>query len=80
MPFRQAHKVVGSLVAHLLEKKKGLEEVSLEELKAFSELFEEDALSLLKPERVADRRKSYGGTAKEQVLLQLQVAKREEGL
>jgi argininosuccinate lyase len=29
---------------------------------------------------VADRRKSYGGTAKEQVLLQLEVAKREEGL
>jgi argininosuccinate lyase len=63
-----------------LEKGKSLEEVSLEELKAFSELFEEDALNLLKPERVADRRKSYGGTAKEQVLLQLQVAKREEGL
>jgi argininosuccinate lyase len=80
MPFRQAHKVVGSLVARLLEKGKSLEEVSLEELKAFSELFEEDALNLLKPERVADRRKSYGGTAKEQVLLQLQVAKREEGL
>jgi argininosuccinate lyase len=80
MPFRQAHKVVGSLVAQLLEKGKSLEEVSLEELKALSELFEEDALSLLKPEKVADRRKSYGGTAKEQVLLQLQVAKREEGL
>jgi argininosuccinate lyase len=80
MPFRQAHKVVGSLVAQLLEKGKSLEEVSLEELKAFSELFEEDALNLLKPERVTDRRKSYGGTAKEQVLLQLEVAKREEGL
>jgi argininosuccinate lyase len=52
----------------------------LEELKALSELFEEDALRLLKPEKVADRRKGYGGTAKEQVLLQLQVAKREEGL
>ena len=64
----------------LLEKGKSLEEVSLEELKAFSELFEEDALSLLKPEKVVERRKSYGGTAKEQVLLQLEVAKREEGL
>jgi argininosuccinate lyase len=80
MPFRQAHKVVGCLVAQLLEKGRSLEEVSLEELKALSELFEEDALSLLKPEKVADRRKSYGGTAKEQVLLQLEVAKREEGL
>ncbi len=80
MPFRQAHKVVGSLVAKLLERGKRLEDVSLEELKALSELFEEDALSLLKPEKVADRRRSYGGTAREQVLLQIQTAKREEGL
>ncbi|WP_448588453.1 argininosuccinate lyase [Thermocrinis sp.] len=80
MPFRQAHKVVGSLVGYLVEKRKKLEEVSLEELKHFSELFDEDALKLLDPRIVADRRKTYGGTAREQVLLQIENAKREEGM
>ncbi len=80
LPFRQAHKVVGSLVGYLLEKGKRLEEVSLEELKEFSELFDEDALKLLDPKVCADRRKTYGGTSKEQVLVQIENAKREEGM
>ncbi|WP_333785094.1 argininosuccinate lyase [Thermocrinis sp.] len=80
LPFRQAHKVVGSLVGYLLEKGKRLEEVSLEELKEFSELFDESALKLLDPRVCADRRKTYGGTSKEQVFVQIENAKREEGL
>ncbi len=80
LPFRQAHKVAGSITAYLLEKGKKPEELSLEELKSFSELYEEDALRLLKPEASADRRKVFGGTAREEVLRRLEVAKREEGL
>ena len=80
LPFRQAHKVVGSLVGYLLEKGKRLEEVSLEELKEFSELFDETALKLLDPRVCADRKKTYGGTSKEQVLMQIENAKREDGL
>ena len=42
LPFRQAHKVVGKLVAHCIEKRKQLNEVALEDLKRFSELFDTD--------------------------------------
>jgi argininosuccinate lyase len=78
IPFREAHHIVGSLVNYVLQKGKRMEELSLEELKQFSKHFEEDALELLKPSVVADRRKTYGGTAKEQILLQLENAKKED--
>ncbi len=80
VPFRKAHHITGSIVAYLIEKGKRLEEISLEELKNFSELFEEDVFELFKPEVVADRRRTYGGTSKESVLEMIEVAKREEGL
>ncbi len=80
VPFRKAHHIAGSIVAYLIEKGKRLEEISLEELKGFSELFEEDVFLLFKPENVADRRKTYGGTSEESVLKMIEVAKREEGL
>ncbi|MDF2672237.1 MAG: argH [Clostridiales bacterium] len=41
MPFRDAHGVVGSIVLYCEEKSCSIEELSLEELKGFSQLFEE---------------------------------------
>jgi argininosuccinate lyase len=80
VPFRKAHHIAGSIVAYLLDKGKRLEDITLEELKRFSDLFEEDVFELFKPERVADRRRTYGGTAREEVLRMISVAEREEGL
>lgn len=80
LPFRKAHKVAGSITAYLLEKGKRPEELTLEELKEFSNLYEEDVLEILSAENVADRRKTFGGTAKEDLLKRIEVAKREEGL
>lgn len=80
LPFRKAHKVAGSITAYLLEKGKRPEELTLEELKEFSNLYEEDVLEILSAEKVADRRKTFGGTAKEELLKRIEVAKREEGL
>ena len=67
-------------MAYLLEKGKPLEEITLAELRQFSEHFEEDVFRILSPEGSADRKKVYGGTAKEEVLRQIEVAKKEEGL
>jgi argininosuccinate lyase len=77
VPFRQAHHIVGSIVGYLVNKGRDLESITLEELKQFSDLFEEDALNLLSPYTVADRRKSYGGTAKEQIEKQIDFWKEE---
>ncbi|MDW8294617.1 MAG: argininosuccinate lyase [Aquificaceae bacterium] len=80
LPFRQAHHTVGSLTAYLIEKNKRPEELTLEELRDFSPLFEEEVLSLLSPEASADRKGTYGGTSKEELLKRLEVARREEGM
>jgi len=71
VPFREAHHIVGKIVAYLISQNRELEDIKLEELKNFSPLFEEDALNLLSAYVVADRRKSFGGTAKERILEQI---------
>ncbi|MBO5167706.1 MAG: argininosuccinate lyase [Phascolarctobacterium sp.] len=63
LPFRQAHEVVGKCVAYAILNDKFLPEISLEEYKEFSELFESDLLEALKPYNCVAARKSYGGPA-----------------
>ncbi|HFB39001.1 MAG TPA: argininosuccinate lyase, partial [Oceanithermus sp.] len=75
LPFREAHGVVGRLVKKLAEEGRELESLSLEELRAFSPLFEEDALWLLRLEHAIHARTSYGGTAPEAVRHQLEEAR-----
>ena len=75
LPFREAHRVVGRIVQGLAREGRELEELSLDELKKFSELFEEDALELLRLESAIKSRASYGGTAPQAVRRQLQEAK-----
>ncbi|RTZ67864.1 MAG: argininosuccinate lyase, partial [Aquificaceae bacterium] len=78
VPFREAHHIVGKLVSYVLQKGKRMEQLSLDELKEFSPLFEEDALSLLKPSVVADRRATYGGTAEKEIKRQIGNASKED--
>ena len=63
LPFRQAHEVVGKCVAYAILNNKFLPEITLEEYKEFSGLFEEDLLVALEPYNCVAARKSYGGPA-----------------
>lgn len=76
MPFRQAHEVVGQIVLYCIQQGIALEDLSLEQLKAFSNLFEADALLAVQPMRVMEARRSEGGTAPEAVRQQIAQAKR----
>ena len=80
LPFRQAHETAGKITAYLLEKDRKPEDLTLQELRNFSDFFEKDAIDLLSAEKSADARKSFGGTAREEVIRRLAVAKREEGV
>lgn len=58
MDSRQAHSVIGKLVATTLESKKRISALTLPELKRFSDKFEKDAFKLLDPKvSVASRKK-----------------------
>lgn len=68
MPFRQAHACTGKAVSYALDKDKELHELTLEELKSFSSLIEKDIFNILSIDQMINRRKSFGGTAKENVM------------
>ena len=63
MPFRDAYTVTGHLVAQCTAAGKTLEELTLSELKAASDLFEEDVYDALNLENCMALRASYGGPA-----------------
>jgi argininosuccinate lyase len=77
MPFRQAHSCVGKAVAYALSKKVELHELTLEELKSFSSQFDNDIFDVLTTEEMINRRKSFGGTATENVLTAIKEAEKE---
>jgi len=67
LPFRQAHEVIGKTVLYCIQNKKYLLDMSIEEFKTFSSLFESDIYQVLQPEQVVNARNVYGGTASNQV-------------
>ncbi|PIE71025.1 MAG: argininosuccinate lyase [Deltaproteobacteria bacterium] len=79
MPFREAHSVVGSAVSYALSKGKELHELSLEELKAFSDRIGADLFPQLTTGQMIDRRTSAGGTATENVRAAIAAAEKKLG-
>ncbi len=67
LPFRKAHKLVGEMVRFCIEHNKRFEDLSLDEFKGFSPLFEEDVLGMIDLEEAVRRRRSKGGTSPEAV-------------
>jgi len=67
LPFRDAHEVVGKLVALGLEKGVDLSEFELEDLLAASNLIEEDVYDILSLDGSLNARNHLGGTAPTQV-------------
>lgn len=67
LPFRQAHAVVGSAVHYCIEHHKVLLDLSMEEFRSMSPLFEEDIKDALSIENCVKNRESYGGTGPKSV-------------
>ena len=76
MPFRNAHKVTGEIVSYCENKNISIDEMSIEEFKNFSILFDTDILVTISIKNCVDLRKSYGGTSTESVLLQIENGKK----
>lgn len=65
--FRDAHAIVGHLVAHCLSRDISLEELSLEEFKEFSDKIESDVYESISVYNCMARRNTIGGPSIEQV-------------
>ena len=80
MPFRDAYKITGTLVAECIEKGVTLETLPLDCYKKMTDLFTEDVYEAISLETCVRERKSEGGPAPEAVAYQLEVAKAQLGL
>jgi argininosuccinate lyase len=63
MPFRDAHRVVGQIVARAIAAHRGIQDFSLDDLKQFSPLFDADVYDHLTLEGALQSRDVVGGTA-----------------
>ena len=75
MPFREAHAVVGRLVLECERRGCGLEDLTLDELREASDLFDSDIVGSLDPAGIARARTTYGGTGNDVVAAQLAEAR-----
>ncbi len=72
LPFRDAYKITGTLVAKCIEKNLTLETLPLSEYKAMCETFEEDVFEAISLETCVMQRKAAGGPAPECVKAQIE--------
>lgn len=71
MAFRNAHGVVGEIVLACIKDNKSIEDLTLEEFKGFSPLFEEDIYNAIDLKTCVEERKVFGGPSTESVKIQL---------
>ena len=67
IPFREAYKITGNIVAYCIDHNKNLENLNLEEYKSFNEIFDEDIYNAINLDNCVQKRNVVGGPAKEQV-------------
>jgi argininosuccinate lyase len=75
LPFREAHHTTGSLVKLASQKGVNLWELSLEDFNLIDPRISDEVYKVIGLENSVDIKKSYGGTARSQVKMQIQRAK-----
>ena len=74
MPFRDAYKLTGCMVHDCIAKDKTLEELTLDEFKGYSALFENDIYDAIDLVKCCEGRTSYGGPSEASVKNQIALA------
>jgi argininosuccinate lyase len=75
VPFRESHGIVAGLVRHAIDQGKGLADVLPEELREFSEAFDDDYYELLSNGHWLESKVSQGGTSSARIADQIAAAR-----
>ena len=73
VPFRDAHSIIGQLVLYCIKENKAIDELSIDELKAISPVFEADVYDEISLETCVNKRLTFGAPGPDsmkQVILQ----------
>lgn len=65
VPFRDAHGIIGRIVLYCIEKDISIDDMSLEELKRFSDVFEADIFDAISMETCVNKRLTAGAPGRE---------------
>ncbi|MDE6774717.1 MAG: argininosuccinate lyase [Ruminococcus sp.] len=76
MPFRDAYKITGTLVALCIEKNLTLETLPIEEYRKMTEIFADDVYEAIGLDTCVKERKSYGGPSPDAVSVQIKNAEK----
>ena len=71
LPFRSAYKIVGTIVGECVRRNITLEQITLEEYKSYSEVFDKDLYDEISLETCVSKRISKGSTGYASVKEQL---------
>ena len=66
IPFRDAHRILGEMVFYCIGENKALEDLTLEEMRKFSDIFTEEAFEAIDLVNCVENRKAIGGPSSEQ--------------
>jgi argininosuccinate lyase len=80
MPFRDAYKITGTLVALCIEKGITLETLPLDDYRKMTELFDNDVYEAINLDTCVRERKSEGGPSPEAVKVQINKAEKTLGI
>ena len=75
VPFRDSHHIVGETVVYAIKVHKGLEDLSLEEFRQFSDVVSDDVYEILSLQSCLDKRCAKGGVSPLRVAEAIQEAK-----
>ena len=76
-PFREAHEIAGRIVLHAIERGCELDELKLDEMKAYSPEIEQDVFASLSLDQTLATKAQLGGTAPERVQAELEAARKQ---
>ena len=76
MPFRNAHEVVGKIVLYCIDNNIAIDDLSMEEFKNFSPIFEEDIYNAIDLLTCVEERSVIGGPSSLSVKMQIEVLKK----
>ena len=67
VPFRDAHAILGHLVLYCINNDKGLEDLTLDEFRAISPVFDESVYEAISVEKCVEARSIPGGPSPEYI-------------
>jgi argininosuccinate lyase len=67
VPFREAHSIAGRVVRSCIERRRDLQDLTLEDLQEFSKRFDKEVLNSLSVHAAVEKKAQVGGTSRKRV-------------